>query len=146
MGHRHPGRLYNAEVEHPRARWLLRAELANCSVCRIAGDREALADPCPGGMFDSLLQGFVLARTARWLSPQHRPTFPAAVYTLAPADERAAWTIPTRECLKMCVVRGSAGSTVDTTAVLAELTLMSHRHRALVLDDVIDGLTESEGE
>ena len=46
----------------------------------------------------------------------------------------------------MCVVRGPAPGPVDATAVLAELELMSPRYRALVLDDVIDGLTETEGD
>ncbi|MCY9786456.1 hypothetical protein KIK06_21425 [Nocardiopsis sp. EMB25] len=144
MGHRHPSTLKNSEVSHARARWLLRAELACCSECRAEGDREAVADLAAGGVFDSLITGFVLARVEQWYSPSRPPRYPATVYSIAPIDERDFWQATTQHCMRVCMVEGARGERVDTRPALKELTLMSVRDRTLVLDDIIDGLCENE--
>lgn len=143
MGHRHPSRLKNPEVGHARARWLLRAELAGCDACRAEGDRDALTDLASDGVFDSLITGFVLARVQRWHSPSRPSQYPATVYRIAPIDERDFWWAPTQHCMRVCTVTGPEG--VDTVPALRELRLMSGSDRSLVLDDIIDGLAETEG-
>ncbi|WP_026117352.1 hypothetical protein [Nocardiopsis alkaliphila] len=143
MGHRHPSKLKNPEVGHARARWLLRAELAGCDACRIEGDKDALADLASDGVFDSLLTGFVLARVQRWHSHSRPSRYPATVYRIAPIHERDFWRAPTQHCMRVCTVTGTEG--VDTVPALRELRLMSNTDRALVLDDIIDGLAETEG-
>ncbi len=145
MGHRHPSKLKNSEVSHARARWLLRAELDGCDECRREGDREALTDLAVGGVFDSLLTGFVLSRTQHWYSPSRPVPYPATVYRIAPVDERDFWRQPTQHCMRVCTVQGSEGTSVDTVPALKELRLMSTDHRRTVLDDVMDGLAETEG-
>ena len=144
MGHRHPSRLRTSEVSHARARWLLRAELAGCQECRTEGDREVLADLSVGGMFDSLITGFVLARVQQWRAPGRTPRYPATVYRIAPIDERDFWRAPTQDCMRVCTVEGPRGAGVDTLPALKELRLMSVNDRSFVLDDIIDGLTEDE--
>lgn len=144
MGHRHPSKLKNSEVGHARARWLLRAELAGCVECRREGDKAALADLAPGGMFDSLLTGFALSRVERWRTPGRQPRYPATVYRLATGCERGFWRRPTRDCLRLCTVRGARGGRVDTGPALCELRVMSMNDRSLVLDDIIDALSEDE--
>ena len=143
MGHRHPSKLKNQEVGHARARWLLRAEPAGCDDCRAEGDEDALSDLASGGIFDSLLTGFVLSRVQRWHSPGRPSRYPTTVYRVAPMDERELWWVPTRHCMRVCTV--TASQEVDTVPALRELRLMSVPDRALVLDDVIDGLAETEG-
>ncbi|MBB6122084.1 hypothetical protein [Nocardiopsis algeriensis] len=144
MGHRHPSKLNNTEVSHARARWLLRAELAGCPECRTEGDREALEDLAARGVFDSLMTGFVLARLQHWRSPVRRPEYPATAYRLAPVGERDFWRGPTQHCMRVCLVEGPCGTSVDTASALRELRLMPMRDRALVLDDIMDGLSEDE--
>ncbi|MEE2039772.1 hypothetical protein Q8791_21365 [Nocardiopsis sp. CT-R113] len=144
MGHRHPSRLKNSEVSHARARWLLRAELAGCEECRGEGDREALADLASGGVFDSLITGFVLSRVQQWRVPGRAPEYPATVYRIAPVDERDFWRESTQHCMRVCTVEGARGSSVDTVPALRELRLMSTADRTFVLDDIIDGLSEDE--
>ncbi|WP_159942400.1 MULTISPECIES: hypothetical protein [unclassified Nocardiopsis] len=144
MGHRHPSKLRNSDVAHARARWLLRAELDGCDACLREGDREALADLASGGVFDSLLTGFVLARAQRWHSPSRPVQYPATVYRIAPIDERDFWRGPTQHCMRVCTIRGSRGTSVDTGPALKELRQMSMEDRKLVLDDVVDGLAETE--
>ncbi|OLT29458.1 hypothetical protein BJF83_11095 [Nocardiopsis sp. CNR-923] len=144
MGHRHPSKLKNSEVSHARARWLLRAELACCDECCTEGNREAVTDLAKGGVFDSLITGFVLARVQRWYSPSRPQRYPATVYGIAPIDQRDFWQPTTQHCMRVCVVEGARGTRVDTRPALKELTLMSTRDRTLVLDDVIDGLCEDE--
>lgn len=144
MGHRHPGKLHNAEVDHARARWILRVELAGCAECRAEGDTDALGDLAPGGIFDALLRGYVLTKRQRWNSAKHRRRYPALVYDIAPDDQRRIWNIPTRECMRICAMTRN-GTDVDTGPVLEELRCMSTEDRELVLDDLIDGLTEDEG-
>src|SRR5699024_12194220 len=90
MGHRHPSKLRNSEVSHARARWLLRAELAGCQECRTEGDREVLADLSVGGMFDSLITGFVLARVQQWRAPGRTPRYPATVYRIRSEEHTSA--------------------------------------------------------
>ncbi|WP_304452351.1 hypothetical protein [Nocardiopsis sp. YSL2] len=143
MGHRHPSQLKNPDIAHARARWLLRAELAGCEECRSEGDRDALADLTEGGVFDSLLTGFILARVPQWFTPGHPQTYPATAHGLAPVDERDFWHSPTQDCLRVCTV-DKRGKDVDTRPALRALRLMPSVHRTLVLDDVIDGLSESE--
>lgn len=143
MGHRHPGKLNNAEVEHGRARWMLRVELAGCEECREEGDGNALHDLAPGGIFDALLRGYVLAKKQHWTAAKHRRRYPAMVYEIAPDDQRRAWNIPTRECMRLCVLTRN-GSAVESGPVLEELRSMTLEERGLVLDDVIDGLAEEE--
>lgn len=144
MGHRHPSKLRTTEVSHARARWLLRAELAGCQECRFEGDGEALHDLASGGMFDSLITGFVLARVQQWRSPGRTPRYPANVYRIAPIDERDFWRVPTQHCMRVCTVESARATSVDTLPALRELRLMSEDDRALVLDDIIDGLSEDE--
>lgn len=144
MGHRHPSKLKNAEVSHARARWLLRAELAGCVECRAEGDRDALSDLVSGGVFDSLITGFVLVRVQKWHSPRRSPQYPATVYRLAPMDERDFWRAPTQHCMRVCTVEGARGTSVETLPALKELRLMSMRQRLIVLDDIMDGLSEDE--
>ncbi|WP_150243008.1 hypothetical protein [Nocardiopsis quinghaiensis] len=145
MGHRHPSKLKNPEVSHARARWLLRAELDGCEECQREGDREALTDLVFGGVFDSLLTGFVLARTQQWYSPSRPVQYPATVYRIAPIDERDFWREPTQHCMRVCTVQGPRGTSVDTVPALKELRMMSMGDRGFVLDDVVDGLAETEG-
>ncbi|WP_026116643.1 hypothetical protein [Nocardiopsis valliformis] len=145
MGHRHPSKLKNPEVSHARARWLLRAELAGCDACRSEGDEDALSDLASGGVFDSLITGFVLSRVQQWHSPSRPSQYPATVYRIAPIHERDFWRPPTQHCMRVCTVTGSGGNGVDTVPALRELRLMSTADRALVLDDIIDGLAETEG-
>ncbi|WP_017585778.1 hypothetical protein [Nocardiopsis ganjiahuensis] len=145
MGHRHPSKLKNPEVSHARARWLLRAELAGCDACRAEGDEDALSDLASGGVFDSLITGFVLSRVQQWHSPSRPSQYPATVYRIASIDERDFWQPPTQHCMRVCTVTGAEGDGVDTVPALRELRLMSTADRSLVLDDVIDGLAETEG-
>ncbi|WP_460754198.1 hypothetical protein [Nocardiopsis oceani] len=145
MGHRHPSKLKNPEVSHARARWLLRAELAGCDACRAEGDKDALADLASEGVFDSLITGFVLSRVQQWHSPSRPSQYPATVYRIAPIDERDFWQAPTQHCMRVCTVTGAEGDSVDTVPALRELRLMSTVDRTLVLDDIIDGLAETEG-
>ncbi|GAB3214338.1 hypothetical protein GCM10027294_53960 [Marinactinospora endophytica] len=142
MGHRHPSKLENAEIAHARARWLLRAELAYCKECMLEGEKEALSDLTPGGLFDSLWRGWVLQQVARWRNPRHKATFPAMAYDLAPPQELALLHVLTRDCLRVCSVHGARGTRVDSSAVLEGLGHMSRNDRSLVLDDVLDGLAE----
>ncbi|NYE49553.1 hypothetical protein HDA32_004673 [Spinactinospora alkalitolerans] len=142
MGHRHPSRLQDAEIAHPRARWLLRAELAYCKECMNQGEKEALSDLRPEGMFDSLWQGWILQQVAKWRDPKRKSAFPAMVSGLAPPHEVASLHILTRECMWLCSVHGARGTKVDSSAVLDALSQMSRNDRSLVLDDVLDGLAE----
>ncbi|WP_028648508.1 hypothetical protein [Nocardiopsis sp. CNT312] len=144
MGHRHPSTLRNSEVGHARARWLLRAELACCTQCRAEGDREAVADLSVNGMFDSLIVGFVLARLDQWSASSAPPRYPAVFYTLAPVDERDFWQPTTQHCMRVCVVKKASPLGVETFPVLRELRLMPMADRGRVLDDIVDGLCESE--
>ncbi|WP_285730350.1 hypothetical protein [Nocardiopsis sp. ATB16-24] len=145
MGHRHPSRLGNSDVGHARARRLLRAALVGCEECQYEGARDALADLAPGGVFDSLLTGFVLVRARQWHSSSGPVGHPATVYHIAPVDERDFWREPTRHCMRMCTVQGPQGAGVETGPALKELRLMPVEDRGLVLDDLMDGLAEMEG-
>lgn len=131
-------------MSHARARWLLRAELDGCDECREEGDREALRDLAAGGVFDSLLTGFVMARAQSWHSPSRPVQYPATVYRIAPVDERDFWREPTQHCMRVCTVQGAPDTSVDTVPALKELRLMSMGDRRFVLDDLMDGLAEAE--
>ena len=144
MGHRHPSRLKNSDVGHARARRLLRAELVGCRECRCEGDRDALADLAPGGVFDSLLTGFVLVRARQWHSPSGSGGYPATAYRIAPVDERDSWRKPTRHRMRVCTVKGPRGTGVDTGAALKEPRPMPAEDRGLVLNDLMDGPAETE--
>ncbi|MFC7329500.1 hypothetical protein [Marinactinospora rubrisoli] len=141
MGHRHPTKL-DIEMRHPRARWLLRAELAYCRECTREGEREALADLASGGMFDALWQEWVRQTVRRCRDKRHPPTYPALAAELITPEERRHLNAGTRECLTVCVVRGRHGNRVESEHVLEALADLSQEERARVLDDVLDGLAE----
>ncbi|MDA8369146.1 MAG: hypothetical protein M0026_04680 [Nocardiopsaceae bacterium] len=143
MAHRHPSKLNAEHVTHPAARRLLKAELANCDECRHLADQDAQADLEPGGIFDSLLHGFVLARHELWRTRHTR--YPVNLYELAPPNELGFLNIPTRETARLCVIKGRAGDRVDTSDALHELRLLVDKDLSLVLDDMIDGILDQEG-
>src|SRR5690625_1171785 len=121
MAHRHPSKLNAEHVEHPRARSLLKAELANCAECRGFSNEEALADTERGGIFESLLRGFVTKQAERWRTPT--TTYPVVLYSLVPPDEAKHWTPPTREVARMCVVKSRRGK-ISTIDALTEARLL----------------------
>ncbi|RNL84809.1 hypothetical protein [Halostreptopolyspora alba] len=142
MAHRHPSKLNAEYVEHPRARSLLKAELANCAECRDASNDEALANTDRGGIFDSLLRGFVSKQAERWRTPT--TTYPVILYELVPPDEAKQWATPTREVARMCVIKNRRGK-ISTNDALTEARLLDVDERGRVLDDIVDGLLDDEG-
>ncbi|WP_046471491.1 hypothetical protein [Allosalinactinospora lopnorensis] len=144
MAHRHPSKLNAEHVDHPRARSLLKAELANCAECRETGNSEALADVERGGIFDSLLKGFVIKQAERWRTRHTR--YPVSLYSLLPPDEVKRWAAPTRNVALMCVIKYRRAHRINTQDALSELRRLYDDDRALVLDDVVDGLIDDEGQ
>ncbi|MFD3684249.1 hypothetical protein ACFWTE_05435 [Nocardiopsis sp. NPDC058631] len=147
MGHRHPSKLKNSDVSHARARWLLRAELEGCGDCRTEGDKDAVSDLTEMGVMDSLLTGYVTSRVSAWHSHGRPAALPATVYSLAPVSERVRWNTPTQHCMRVCTVEPGPHreTAVDTAPALRELRLMPTGDRRRVLDDIVDGLAETEG-
>ncbi|MBB4931922.1 hypothetical protein F4561_002742 [Lipingzhangella halophila] len=142
MAHRHPSKLNAEYVEHPRARSLLKAELANCAECRDASNEEVLDDMERGGIFESLLRGFVAKQSERWRTTT--TTYPVILHELVPPDEAKHWATPTREVVRMCVIKSRRGK-ISTSDALTEARLLDVDDRSRVLDDLVDGLLDDEG-
>ncbi|GAB3495316.1 hypothetical protein [Nocardiopsis coralliicola] len=139
LPHRHAVKIHAEYVEHPAARALLKAEQANCAVCRDLADRHAVDQH---EVMESLLMGFARKRSAEWRNAHTR--YPINLGELVPPPESRLLSLTTRIVADHIIIGSRSGDRVSLRTAMELLDQLTTHERTELLDDVIDAIMDGD--